>query len=190
MKIPIEVSARHIHLSKKDAEILFGKNYKLTRLKTLSQQTDFAAQETVAVSGEKGELPRVRIIGPYRNATQLELSKTDAIAIGVEPVLRLSGNVKGTPGVTLKGPKGEVKLKQGVIMTHRHLHANPLDAKKLGVKHNDFVSIKIGGDREMILSKLIVRVDERFSLALHIDADEANAAGVGKDNNMGELVWV
>lgn len=188
MKIPIEVSARHIHLSKKDAEKLFGKNYELKKLKDLSQKTDFAAKETVFTQGEKGAFPKVRIIGPYRANTQLEISKTDAISLGIKPVLRVSGNIKKTPGITIKGPKGTINIKQGAMITHRHLHASTKDAKKLGLKQNDFVGIKIGGEREIIFNKVIVRVNPGFGLSLHLDADEANAAGVDSGNNVGELI--
>jgi len=188
MNIPIEISARHIHLSKQDAQQLFGQGYELNRLKTLSQTTEFAAKETVLVQGDKGVFPKVRIIGPYRKNTQLEISKTDARFLGIQPVLKLSGDIENTPGIIIKGTKGEINISQGVIVAKRHLHASEQEAQALGIKHNDIIGVKVKGVREIIFSNVIVRVHPTFSLALHLDADEANAAGIDKENNKGELI--
>lgn len=188
MKIPIEISARHIHLHQNDIEALFGKGYKLTPMRALSQRGEFAAEETVEVIGEKNSFPRVRIIGPARPFTQIEISKTDSFFLGVKAALKLSGDIKDTPGITIKGPKGEVKLKEGVIVAKRHLHASPLDLKKLGIENKETISVKTSGDREIIFNNVIARVNPNFNLSLHIDADEANAAGIDKDNNTGEIL--
>ena len=188
MKIPIEVSARHIHLSKQDAYKLFGKDFKLKKLRSLSQKTDFAAKETVVVKGKKGELLHVRVIGPYRANTQLEISETDARVLGIKPVVRVSGHIKNTPGVTIKGSAGSVHIKKGAIISHRHLHINDLDAKKFGLKQDDYIGVAIGGERETIFNKIIVRVNPDFNLALHLDADEANAAGIDEGHSRGTLM--
>lgn len=188
MHIPIEISARHVHLRRQDLEKLFGPNYKLKKLKNLSQLSDFAAEETVELIGEKASFSKVRIIGPCRKHTQAEISRTDAFFLGVPAILKLSGDIKDTPGIIIRGPKGEVKLKRGVIIAKRHLHASPKSLSKLGVKTGDAVSVKVGGKRAITFNNIIIRSHPKFKLALHLDTDEANAAWIDQENNFGELI--
>lgn len=180
IKIIVETSARHVHLDKKTLEKLFGKGYKLTPDYPLSQKGEFAAKERVILKTKKGEIKRVRIIGPLRKKTQIEISRTDAFHLKINPPLRLSGDLKNTPGITLIGPKGEVKLKQGVIIAARHIHCDPKTAKKLNLKHGDKVSVIIKGKRGLIFNNVVVRIRKNFVWRMQIDTDEANAAGIRK----------
>lgn len=188
MKIPIETSARHIHLSKKDADILFGKNYKFKILKELSQKGQFAYNETVILSGPKGEIDNVRYLGPFRDNTQVEVSETDTRSLGVNPVIRMSGDIKGSPGIKIIGPKGEIDIKEGVIIALRHIHMDPATADKLNLKDKDKVKVDINGIRDLIFESVSVRVRPDFTLSLHLDTDEANAAGIDVNNHWGELI--
>lgn len=187
MKIPIEISARHAHLSQKDLEILFGCNYQLKKSKDLSQPGQFAAQETVKIKGPKGEIDKVRILGPVRPQTQIEVSMTDGFFLGIQPPLRLSGNLAGSTGIKIIGSRGEVNLKEGLIVAKRHLHVSPEEAKKLNIKNGDLVSVKTSDERSVIFNNIIVRVDKNFRLACQLDTDEANGAGV-RQGEWGELV--
>lgn len=176
MKIKIEISARHCHLSNKDLETLFGKNYRLKPLKPLSQPGQFASRETVAVQTAAGCVDNVRILGPARKATQVEISRTDANRLKINPPVRLSGDVKNSSGAKIIGPKGAVKIKEGVIIAERHLHCDPTNGKKLGLKNNQRVSVKTQGNRSATFNNVVVRISKDSSLAFHIDTDEANAA--------------
>ena len=188
IKIPIEVSARHVHLSRKDLDKLFGKGYQLTKIKNLSQPEQFAAKETITIKGKRGEIKNVRILGPVRQKTQVEISKTDAINLKIEAPVRLSGNLKLSGGCILIGPKGKIKLKEGVIIAWRHLHIEPKLAKKYNLKNGQFVSIKVKNTkRSLTFHNVIVRVSPKFRLAFQIDTDEANAAGIDKFGE-GELI--
>ncbi|NLM13365.1 MAG: phosphate propanoyltransferase [Epulopiscium sp.] len=187
LAIPIGVSARHVHLSKEDLEILFGKGYELHPKKEL-MGGQYAAQECVTVVGVNLRvIENVRILGPVRSKTQVELAKTDAIKLGVNAPIRESGDVKGSASVTLVGPKGAIFLKEGCIIAKRHIHMNPYDAKRLGVKDNDIVKVRIEGERQGILENVQVRVDDSFRLEMHIDTDEANAMGI-KCNELAYLI--
>jgi putative phosphotransacetylase len=177
-QVPIGVSARHIHLSPEHIEALFGKGYELTVLKPLSQPGQFAAQETVRVVGPKGSFPRVRILGPARGRTQLEVSKTDAITLGLQPPVRESGNIEGTPGIRLEGPAGAVEIPEGVIIAARHIHFHPSDAERWGIQDKQRLKVRVGGERGLVFENVIARVSDQFALDMHIDTDEANAAGV------------
>lgn len=179
-KVPVEVSARHLHLDKKTLEKLFGKGYKLTVLEKLSQPDEFAAKETVKVKTEKGTFENVRIVGGLRDNSQFELSKTDAFSLGIDPPIRVSGNIKDTPGVILVGPEGSVKLNEGVIIAKRHIHCTPAEAKRLELEDGKEVSVKITGKRELTFHSVVVRVDKNYKLSCHIDTDEGNAAAVYK----------
>ena len=172
----VGVSNRHIHVSAADLETLFGPGYKLQVLKDLSQPGQFAAKECVTVVGRKGLLKDVRILGPARNLTQLEISVTDSFTLGVAPVLRDSGNVAGTPGCIILGPAGQVTIKEGVIVAARHLHLHVKDAEKFGVKDGDRISMKSTGPRGAIFTNVLCRVSDKFALDFHIDTDEANGA--------------
>ena len=174
----IETSARHIHVSQADLETLFGAGYELTKKKDLSQPGQFACEERVAVIGPKGEFKGVSILGPVRPDSQLEISLTDARSIGIQALVRESGDIEGTNGCKLVGPKGEVTLDKGVIAAKRHIHMTPEDAAEYGVVDKQVVSVKISGTgRETIFGDVVCRVSERFALAMHIDTDESNAAG-------------
>lgn len=176
-KFIIETSARHVHLSKEDLETLFGAGYELTNKKDLSQPGQYAAVERVTVVGPKRELANVSILGPTRPASQVELSATDARSIGVESVIRESGDIAGTPGCKLVGPKGEIELKEGVIVAKRHIHMTTADAEKFGVKDKDVVSVKAeSAERGCTFDDVVIRVSDKFALAMHIDTDESNAA--------------
>ncbi|MBN1325475.1 phosphate propanoyltransferase [Candidatus Falkowbacteria bacterium] len=176
-KIIIEVSARHCHLSQKDLEKLFGKGYKLNVLNEISQPDQFAAEEEIKIVGRKGEM-KLRVVGPVRERTQVELPATDCYRfLGIEPVLRVSGDIKGTPGALLIGPKGRVTIKEGVIVAQRHLHVSEKEAKELGVKNGDIISVKVDGVRALTFDKVIVRSGKGHKKSFQIDTDEGNACG-------------
>lgn len=188
MKFLVETSARHVHVTQEHLEILFGKGYELTKKKDLSQPGQYACEERVTVVGPKKELKGVSILGPVRKATQVELSLTDARSIGVAAPVRESGDVAGSAGCKLIGPAGEVELTEGVIAAKRHIHATPADAEQLGVKNGDIVSVKVDTDgRSVVFGDVVVRVSDSYALAMHIDTDESNAAGCGREQ-YGEIV--
>jgi len=180
-EILIEVSARHIHLSQPHLDELFGNGYKLIKLKGLSQPKLFAAQETITIKHKDKTISRVRIVGPCREQTQVELSLTDAFNLGIKIPVRASGDINNTPGVTLIGPKGKIDLEKGVIASWRHIHVSNKQALKLGIKNNDLVYAQTQGPRAITFKKVLVRVDPDFSWAMHIDIDEGNAAGIIKN---------
>ncbi len=179
-RIPIEVSARHIHLSQKDLEALFGKNYKLKKLRQLTQPCDFAAEETVNLKVNSKILKNIRIVGPTRDKTQVEISMTDAINLGINPCIRNSGDIKGTPGAILISPKKKIVFKEGIIIAARHIHCATNEAKELGLKNGMVVSVKIDGKRGIIFNNVLIRVKDDYKLCLHLDTDEGNAAGIDK----------
>jgi acetate kinase len=174
----VEVSAHHIHLTQEHVEALFGKGHQLTPVAELSQPGQFACAEQLTVAGPKGKIERVRVLGPTRKATQVEIAMTEQFKLGVHPPIRESGDLKDTPGCTLEGPVGSVVLSQGVICALRHIHMTPADALSYGVRDKSFVRVKVSGDREMVFGDVLVRVDPNFALAMHIDTDEGNAANV------------
>ena len=175
--VPVGVSARHIHLTQEHVEILFGAGYQLTEFKPLSQPGQFAANEQVAVIGSKGKFDKVRILGPVRPASQLEVSRTDAFSLGVKAPVRESGSIEGTPGITLKGPAGEVELDKGVIVAARHIHFHTSEAQAWGIVDKQMLKVRLGGERGLVLENVLARVSDSFALDMHIDTDEANAAG-------------
>lgn len=175
----VETSARHIHLTEEDFKALFGADAKLTKKKDLSQPGQFACEERVTIKGTKKDLAGVSILGPFRKQSQVELSATDARSIGLPIVIRESGVLAGTPGCVVVGPKGEITLKEGVIVAKRHIHATEEDALELGVKDKDIVSVKVSTpERSLIFGDVVVRVSPSYALAMHIDTDESNAAGM------------
>ncbi len=187
-KVLVETSARHVHVTEKDLETLFGAGYQLTKKKDLSQPGQYACVERVDVVGPKKTLSGVSILGPCRNATQVELSLTDARSIGVVAPIRESGDIAGSGACKLVGPCGEVELTEGVIAAKRHIHMTPADAETFGVKDKDIVSVKIdGGDRALTFGEVVVRVSDKFALAMHIDTDESNAGCVAP-GTMGEVI--
>jgi propanediol utilization protein len=174
-QIVANISARHCHLTEADVRVLFGEGAKLTPMKTLYQATDFAANETVAVVGPRQRMiPGVRILGPCRSFSQVELAFTDAISLGIDVPVRLSGDIEGTPGCLLVGPRGSLVLKQGVIRAERHVHMGPKDAEYYGVKHLDRIHMRVEGTCPTVLEGLLVRVHNDWKLEVHIDTDEAN----------------
>jgi putative phosphotransacetylase len=177
-KVTIEVSARHVHLSKEDLYTLFGNGYILTKRNDLSQPGQFAAEETVILVGPKDKIEKVRILGPPRNYTQVEISKTDGYKLGISAPIRDSGDLENSAKGILLGPQGKVELSEGIIYAWRHIHSSVDDAQELGLKDKDIVSVKIEGERALTFGNVLVRVDPNFKLAFHIDTDEANAAGV------------
>lgn len=173
----IETSARHVHVTQQDLETLFGAGYELTVKKMLSQPGQFASNERVDVVGPKKTLTGVSILGPVRKATQVELSLTDARSIGVTAPVRESGDIAGSGSCKLVGPKGEVEVTEGVIAAKRHVHMTPADAAEYGVQDKDVVSVKAeSAERSLIFGDVVVRVSDKFALAMHIDTDESNAA--------------
>ncbi len=186
----VETSARHVHVTQEHLEILFGKGAVLTKKKDLSQPGQFACEERVTVVGPKKELKGVSILGPVRKATQVELSATDARSIGIAAPIRESGDVAGSGACKIIGPEGEVEISEGVIVAKRHIHLTPADAEELGVKDKQIVCVKIDTpERKAILGDVVCRVSENFARAMHIDTDESNAVGAGR-NQMGEIVEV
>lgn len=180
--VMVETSARHVHVTEETLEILFGKGYQLTKKKDLSQPGQFACEERVQVIGPKNSFPAVSILGPTRPADQVELSASDARSIGVAAPVRESGDVAGSGACKLVGPKGEVELKEGVIVAKRHIHMTPEDAENYGVKDKQVVSVKIDSpERSLVFGDVVVRVSPKFKLAMHIDTDESNAVMAGRD---------
>ncbi|MBS5660461.1 MAG: phosphate propanoyltransferase [Clostridiales bacterium] len=186
----VETSARHVHVTAEDLEILFGKGATLTNKKDLSQPGQFACEERVNVVGPKGELKNVSILGPVRPATQIEVSATDARALGVTAFIRESGDIAETAGCKLVGPCGEVELSEGVIVAKRHIHMTPADAEAFQVKDKDIVWVKVATpERSIVFGDVVVRVSPKFALAMHIDTDESNAANAFK-NDGGEIITI
>jgi acetate kinase len=175
---PVEASAHHIHLTQEHVEALFGPGHQLTRHVDLSQPGQYACQEQLAIVGPKGRIERVRVLGPARKYTQIEIAMTEQFKLGVHPPIRESGDIADTPGCTLESPTGSVKVDRGIICALRHVHMTPEDALRYGVRDKSVVRVRIAGDRELVFGDVLVRVDPNFKLAMHIDTDEANAANV------------
>ncbi|MCL2513016.1 MAG: phosphate propanoyltransferase [Oscillospiraceae bacterium] len=175
-EVLIETSARHAHVSKADLETLFGGGYSLTFKKDLSQPGQFVCEERIAVAGPKGSFPSVVILGPVRPDTQVEVSASDARVLGIDAVVKESGDIAGTPGLKLTGPKGSVDIKNGAIVAKRHIHMTPEDAKKYDLADRQIVNVKIDSEsRSLVFGDVVVRVHPNFKLAMHIDTDECNA---------------
>lgn len=186
-ELPIALSNRHLHLSKEDIEKLFGEGYELTRAKDLGQPGQYACEEKVDAVGPRGTIKGIRVLGPARENTQVEVSFADARSLGVDAVLRDSGDVEGTPGIKLVGPKGEVELEKGVIAAARHIHFSTEDAEKFGVKDKDIVKVRVGGERGLVFENVLARVSPSYALEMHVDIEEGNAAGV-KNGQIVEIV--
>ncbi len=176
--IPLEVSAHHAHLTQEHIEALFGKGHQLTRRSDLSQPGQYACEEQVTLIGPKGRIERVRVLGPARKYTQIEIAMTEQFKLGIHPPVRESGDIDGTPGCILEGSAGSIPIDRGVICALRHIHMTPADALRYGVKDKSVVRVRVEGDRELVFGDVLVRVDPNFALAMHIDTDEANAASV------------
>ncbi|WP_077612652.1 phosphate propanoyltransferase [Clostridium sp. Marseille-P2415] len=181
-KIPIGVSNRHVHVTQEDLETLYGKGYQLTKKSDLKQPGQYASNETVIIRGPKGEFDRVRILGPVRKQSQIEISKTDSFRLGIRPPIRESGDLSGTPGLEMIGPKGTVFLPQGAIIALRHIHMTPQQADAMGVKDKEIVEVETFGERRGIFGDVLIRVSDQFSLEMHVDVDEANACALSNND--------
>lgn len=176
--VPVGISNRHVHLSQKALEKLFGENHQLTPLKELSQPGQYACKECVTLCGPKGVIEKVRVLGPVRGETQVEILKGDSFKLGVKAETRLSGNLEETSGITLVGPNGSLEISRGVIVAQRHIHMLPEEAQRFNVIDGENVSIEIAGLRGGILHNVIIRAKENSGLECHIDTEEANALGI------------
>lgn len=182
--VPIGVSARHVHLTQEHVETLFGPGYQLTKKKDL-MGGQFASNETVTIIGLKlRAIENVRVLGPVRSATQVEVSATDTIKLGMNVPVRMSGDIAGSAPIAIVGPKGAIYLKEGCIVAMRHIHMSPSDARAAGVKNGDIVSVKADNERGTIFNQVAIRVDDSFTLEMHIDTDEANAAKIATGNTV------
>lgn len=187
MNILVEMSARHVHLTAEAVEILFGKGATLTEKRELSQPGQYLCEERVELVGPKKSIGNVSVLGPTRPENQVEISLTDARTLGVAAPIRMSGDVKGSGAVTIKGPCGEIVLEEGVIAAMRHIHMVPETAEKLGVKDGQVVSVKVKGEREVTFGETVIRISPKFADAMHIDTDEANAVALPRDAQ-GEII--
>ncbi|HJV17035.1 MAG TPA: phosphate propanoyltransferase [Bacillales bacterium] len=185
--IPMAISARHCHLSQADLEQLFGKGYELTKKVDLSQPGQFAANETISIVGPRGCIENVRILGPVRTFTQVEVSKIDSIKLGIKPPLRESGNIKDSAPITLVGPLGSIYKTEGAIIAQCHIHMSPEEANKYKVDNGEYVRVKSDGERPITFERVLVRISSNYKLEMHIDTDEANA-GFISCGNKGALV--
>ncbi|HON42161.1 MAG TPA: phosphate propanoyltransferase [Bacillota bacterium] len=176
--VPVGVSNRHLHVTQDDLEALFGKGYQLRVKKDLSQKGQFAAEETVTLVGPKAAMANVRILGPCRKRTQVEVSRTDCFQLGLNPPVKDSGDLDGSESIKIVGPKGEVTISTGVILAKRHIHMTPEEAEKLGVCDRDVVMVRAPGERALIFDEVLVRVHPTFTWEMHVDTDEANAASL------------
>ena len=176
----VEASGRHVHLSRKELDALFGTGYELTKAKDLSQPGQYASKERLTVVGPKGAFHNVVILGPVRKESQVEVSLTDCLQLGVKAPIRESGDIEGTPGIVLVNGDKSVSLDKGLIVAKRHVHMTPEDAEKLGVKNHDIVKVKVEGARPLVFDEVVIRVSPKFATYMHIDYDEANACGFSK----------
>ena len=178
--VPVGVSNRHIHLTQEHVEILFGKGYQLTPFKDLSQPGQYACKETLTIIGPSlRPIENVRVLGPVRQSSQVEISKTDSYALKVKPPVRESGKIKGSSPITIIGPKGVVTLAEGCIIANRHIHMSPAEAAVFGISDGDYVTVDVEGERKTRWFDVQVRVHENFRLEMHVDTDDANSAGIG-----------
>ncbi len=183
----IGVSNRHVHLRRKDLETLFGEGYKLNKLTDLKQPEQFAAKETVMLIGPEGIIKNVRILGPVRSKTQVEVSLTDSYKLGIKVPVRESGDIEGTPGIVIKGPKGIVEIKKGLIVAKRHIHMSPEFANRFGFRDKEVVSVRFDGKRGLVFDNVMVRVSDQFVDEMHLDTDEANAGDI-KNGDIGKIL--
>ncbi len=185
--VPVTLSNRHMHISREHLNALFGEGYELTPLQALSQPGEYACKETVDVMGSEGTLYEVRILGPIREHSQIEVSIGDTYALGVTPLIRLSGDLSKSPSVHVIGPRGATRVECAVIVAARHIHATPEDARRLQLTDGQVVSIRFHGERGVIFDEVIIRVDPNYNLELHLDFEEGNAAGI-KSGDLGEII--
>ncbi|SHN81909.1 phosphate propanoyltransferase [Desulfitobacterium chlororespirans] len=184
--VPVGVSNRHVHLSQEHIQVLFGEGYNLTQAKMLAQPGQFASGEFVNLVGSKGTIEGVRVLGPARKDTQVELAVTDSYKLGLKPPVRDSGDLKGSPGLTITGPCGAVTLAEGAIIAARHIHMHSADAEGLSLKNGDRAKVQVNGPRGGVFDEVLIRVSDSFVTEMHIDTDEANAFGLAN----GQLVGI
>ena len=184
--LPVEASGRHVHVTKEQAAILFG--HGLTEKRPLSQPGQYLSNERLTIRTEKGEFKNVAVLGPERSSAQVEVSLTDAVALGLDPPVRLSGSTEASPGITLIGPKGSLMIPHGVIVAQRHIHMPPEEASRRSVRDRDVVRLKVFGARPVVFEDVVVRVDPSFAAAVHLDFDEANACGFRK-GDLGMILY-
>ena len=184
MQVPIGISNRHIHLSQEDADVLFGKKYTFTNIKNLSQPGQYACKETLTLAGQKGEIENIRVLGPRRTQTQVEILRSDCYKLWITAPIRISGDLQNSANGRLIGPKWEISIKEGIIIAQRHLHLSPRQAETLRISQNQNIQIQIEGKRKLIFQNVKVRIHENFYIDFHIDQDEANAAGITP-----EMTW-
>jgi putative phosphotransacetylase len=187
--VPIAVSNRHVHLAPEHVERLFGRGHKLRNLRNLSQPNQFAAIETVSLIGPKGKIQNVRVLGPARSRTQVEVSLFDGFTLGVKPPIRNSGHIIGSESITIQGPRGQVTIDEGLICASRHIHIHSSDSETLGLKDGDRVQVRVNGERGITFSNVLIRVSPNYELEMHIDLDEANAANI-KKGQFGEIILI
>ncbi|QGH35403.1 phosphate propanoyltransferase [Gracilibacillus salitolerans] len=178
LRVPVSISARHVHLEKVHADILFGKEYEFQKHRDISQPGQYACVEQVTIVGPKSSIERVRIVAPLRRQTQVEVSRTDAIKLGIQPPVRHSGDVAGSAPITIIGPKGKIHLKEGCIIADRHIHMSPADANTFGVANHQKVQVEVDGEKAGVMGNVTIRVSERYALDMHIDTDDANAFAI------------
>jgi putative phosphotransacetylase len=187
-KVTVGISARHIHLNREDMDKLFGPGSELTFVKALTQPGQFSAEEQVTLVGPKREIKNVRVLGPLRAQTQVEISRTDAFSLGIKPPVRDSGDLANSAPLKVVGPKGEIELTEGAIIAKRHIHMTPQDSERLGLKDKDIVSVRVAeGDRALTFDQVLIRVSDKFALDFHVDTDEANAAEI-KNGQLVEIL--
>ena len=186
-KVPIARSDVHIHLKREDVEILFGSNYQLSNIKDLTIPGQFACAEKVSLIGPKGRIDNVVVVGPERTSTQVEVSITDSIKLGLDVPVRLSGDLSGSPGIIVKGPEGTLVLSEGVIAAARHIHMHTDDALRMGLKNGNTVSVNIPGPRGLLFKEVVVKCGDDQALEMHVDFDEGHAAGI-KDFQLVEII--
>ena len=183
-KVPVGISNRHVHLSKMDLDTLFGQGFQLSIMKELSQPGQYASEQKVILVGPGGVIENVRILGPVRDQTQVEVSLSDCFKLGIKAPIRDSGDLKGSSGITLVGPKGSVTISEGTIIAARHIHMHTEDAKRFGVVDKERVCVKVPGSRGLVFGEVLVRVSEKYQLEMHVDLDEANAAGLKNQDTL------
>ncbi|MGH4139740.1 ethanolamine utilization phosphate acetyltransferase EutD [Clostridium sp.] len=182
LRITVEASGRHVHLSRESINLLFGKGYKLTKAKDLSQPGQYSCNERVSITGPKGTIKNVIVLGPERSKTQVEISKTDALILGVKAPIRESGKLEGSAGITITTENASLTIKEGLIVAKRHIHLTPEDAKIFKVCDKELVKAQVSGERPLIFDDVVIRVDKEYKTTMHIDYDEANACGYIKSS--------
>ena len=186
--INIGVSNRHVHLNEEDFKALFGENSKLEVLRELTQPGEYASTNLVTLETEKSVIENVRVLGPLRSYTQVEISKTDAYKLGLNPPVRESGDISGSEKITIIGPNGKIEKQEGCIIASRHIHATSEDAKKYGLDESKKYLVRVGGIKGGIMGNVSVKISDKYSFEMHVDTDDANAHLIGKNNNIGEII--